>query len=272
MVSVDQLAQFKRALPFALSFALIPLAWLTAFVGGWSVILLPLLTWYLFSVIDGIAGLNLENADTSATDDDLFWYRIIPIAWMPAQFFTVFGLVWYVPQAAHLGGWEKALIFLGIGVMTGTIGINYSHELMHQKNKLERWWADILLAMVLYSHFRSEHLLVHHRFGNIVMIDLPKSLSPQIKRHIFVQNIGAEHLFKFGLQFFTCNNRIKNLESPETAIIFVMNQFSIISLKRQPTMFRRFILNPPCPTHSECMKDNETVVHSPINEFAFALN
>lgn len=164
MVSIDQLAQFKRALPFALSFALIPLAWLTGFVGGWSVILLPLLTWYLFSVIDGIAGLNLENADTSATDDDLFWYRIIPIAWMPAQFFTVFGLVWYVPQAAHLGGWEKALIFLGIGVMTGTIGINYSHELMHQKNKLERWWADILLAMVLYSHFRSEHLLVHHRY------------------------------------------------------------------------------------------------------------
>jgi alkane 1-monooxygenase len=35
---------------------------------------------------------------------------------------------------------------------------------MHQKNKLERWLADMLLAMVLYSHFRSEHLLVHHRY------------------------------------------------------------------------------------------------------------
>jgi len=33
---------------------------------------------------------------------------------------------------------------------------------MHQKTKLERWLADLLLAMVLYSHFRSEHLLVHH--------------------------------------------------------------------------------------------------------------
>ena len=164
IVSIEQLAQFKRALPFALSFVLIPLAWFTAIVGGWSVILLPLLTWYLFSIIDGIAGLNLDNADTSATDDDLYWYRFITIAWMPAQFLTVFGLVWYVPQAAHLGGWEKALVFLGVGVMTGTIGINYSHELMHQKNKLERWWADILLAMVLYSHFRSEHLLVHHRY------------------------------------------------------------------------------------------------------------
>jgi alkane 1-monooxygenase len=50
-----------------------------------------------------------------------------------------------------------------MGVLSGTVGINYSHELMHQKSRLERWLADLLLAMVLYSHFRSEHLLVHHR-------------------------------------------------------------------------------------------------------------
>ena len=38
----------------------------------------------------------------------------------------------------------------------------YSHELLHQKNTFERWLGDILLSMVLYSHFRTEHLLVHH--------------------------------------------------------------------------------------------------------------
>lgn len=48
--------------------------------------------------------------------------------------------------------------------MTGTIGINYAHELMHQPRRGDRWLADILMAMVLYSHFRSEHLLVHHRY------------------------------------------------------------------------------------------------------------
>jgi alkane 1-monooxygenase len=51
-----------------------------------------------------------------------------------------------------------------MGVMSGTIGINYSHELMHQKNRLERWLGDLLLATVLYSHFRTEHLLVHHLY------------------------------------------------------------------------------------------------------------
>jgi alkane 1-monooxygenase len=49
-------------------------------------------------------------------------------------------------------------------VITGTIGINYSHELMHRRNRTERWLADLLLANVLYSHFRSEHLLVHHLY------------------------------------------------------------------------------------------------------------
>jgi alkane 1-monooxygenase len=163
-IRTDQLAQIKRALPFALSYVLIPLAWITAYFGGWTVVLLPVVTWYLFSIIDGFVGLNLDNADPDATDDDLFWYRMITLGWLPAQFLTLLGLLWYVPQAAHLDGWEKVFVFFGVGVMTGTIGINYAHELMHQKSKIERFWADALLAMVMYSHFRSEHMLVHHRY------------------------------------------------------------------------------------------------------------
>lgn len=159
-----QLARFSRALPFWLPMGLIPLAWLTALIGGWSVLLLPVVTWYLFSLLDAVVGLELGNADPSATDDDLYWYRMITTVWTPLQFLTVFGLIWYVPQAGHLGTWERIGVFFGVGVITGTVGINYSHELMHQKAKLERWSGDILLAMVLYSHFRSEHLLVHHRY------------------------------------------------------------------------------------------------------------
>ena len=39
---------------------------------------------------------------------------------------------------------------IGVGVITGTVGINYSHELLHQKNKTERTLGDLLLAMVMY--------------------------------------------------------------------------------------------------------------------------
>jgi alkane 1-monooxygenase len=34
---------------------------------------------------------------------------------------------------------------------------------MHQKNKIESQMANILLGMVMYSHSRSEDMLVHHR-------------------------------------------------------------------------------------------------------------
>ncbi|MEO9685333.1 MAG: alkane 1-monooxygenase [Tateyamaria sp.] len=164
MTQPSSMAQVQNALPFAVSFLLIPLAIISAVYGGWTVILLPLVTWYLFSFLDLAVGLNTDNADPETEEDALFWYGAITAAWMPAQFLLLFGMIAYVVPAEHLGTLEKILIFFGVGVLTGTIGINYSHELMHQKNKYERWFADALLAMVLYSHFRSEHLLVHHRY------------------------------------------------------------------------------------------------------------
>mmetsp|Transcript_23231 Transcript_23231/g.39951 ORF Transcript_23231/g.39951 Transcript_23231/m.39951 type:complete len:379 (-) Transcript_23231:979-2115(-) len=160
----DTVAKFQNALPFWMSFLLVPLAWISASYGGWTVLLLPVITWYMFSLLDLAVGLNTDNADLETTDDDMFWYRAVTTAWVPVQFIMLFSLIWYVAPAEHLNTFEKLAVFFGIGVITGTVGINYSHELMHQKNKLERWLADALLAMVLYSHFRSEHLLVHHRY------------------------------------------------------------------------------------------------------------
>ncbi|MBJ6372901.1 alkane 1-monooxygenase [Sedimentitalea arenosa] len=159
-----RLGGWQAALPFWMSFLLVPLAWVSATQGGWTVLLLPLVTWYLFSALDWIGGLNLANADPQTPEADLFWYRLLTLLWSPVQFVTVFALIWYVAPAEHLSTLEKLAVFFGVGVISGTVGINYSHELMHQKNRFERALADLLLAMVLYSHFRSEHLLVHHRY------------------------------------------------------------------------------------------------------------
>ncbi|MEM8579553.1 MAG: alkane 1-monooxygenase [Pseudomonadota bacterium] len=164
IIEAQELRKASRALPFAMSLLLLPLAWVSAIYGGWTVVLLPVVTWYLFSALDLAVGLDEDNGDLGATEDDLFWYRAITMAWAPLQFITLFGLIAYVAPATHLSTAEKLAVFFGVGVITGTVGINYSHELMHQKDKVERWMADALLAMVLYSHFRSEHLLVHHRY------------------------------------------------------------------------------------------------------------
>ncbi|MFT5064700.1 MAG: alkane 1-monooxygenase [Yoonia sp.] len=164
VVPKPTIAKLTSALPFWISILLIPLAVFSAMTGGWAVLLLPLCTWYLFSIVDLFAGLNESNADTDTPDNQLYWYRLITMIWAPLQFVTIFGMLYYVTRADHLGGWEQYFLFIGVGVITGTIGINYSHELMHQRPKIERQMGDALLAMVLYSHFRSEHLLVHHRY------------------------------------------------------------------------------------------------------------
>ncbi|MEZ5674240.1 alkane 1-monooxygenase [Thalassovita litoralis] len=162
-MSVVPIASFRRAAPFWMSLGLVPLAWIGAIYGGWTVLLLPLTGWWIFTGLDAALGLNLENPDPQTDDAQLFWYRLITMIWFPVQAITLFGLIWYVTHTEHLGTLELIALFFGVGVLTGTIGIVYSHELLHQKNKLERWLGDLLLATVLYSHFRTEHLLVHHR-------------------------------------------------------------------------------------------------------------
>lgn len=169
MTAADQMpeqqsSRIAAALPFWISLALIPLVWTGAVYGSFWVLLPIVATWYLFPALDAALGLNTINADTSTDESELFWYKLVTLIWVPLQFISLFALIWYVGRATHLSTLEMIGVFVGVGVMTGAIGINYSHELMHQKNKLERWWADLLLAMVLYSHFRSEHLLVHHRY------------------------------------------------------------------------------------------------------------
>ena len=57
-------------------------------------------------------------------------------------------------MSACLGIWELVCLWVGVGVVAGTISINYSYEMIHQKPRVERWIADILLAMVpvAYTH------------------------------------------------------------------------------------------------------------------------
>ena len=147
-----------------LALLFVPLiAWVAA-QGGWWLLAMPASTWWLFMWLDLITPNERRDADPDTDDARLAAHKLLTIAWVPLQFGVIFGLIWYATRAEHLSGLERVGLFGGVGVLTGTIGINYAHELMHQRNRLERWCADLLMGSVLYSHFRSEHLLVHHRY------------------------------------------------------------------------------------------------------------
>ncbi len=163
-IAADTLRHPLSALPFWLSLGTVPMALIGATQGGAWLGLVPLYTWGLYALLDTVLGLNLDDADPETPEPDLFWYRLITLIWAPVQIALLMFLLWYVPRADHLSILERILAFFGQGVVAGTIGIVYAHELFHQRNRLERWLGDLLLASVLYSHFRSEHLLVHHPY------------------------------------------------------------------------------------------------------------
>jgi len=164
MIPARTMAKLTHALPFWLSLTFVPFFLLAWQFGGMMVLLIPVYSWGLYGLLDALTGLNTENADLQTSEDQLFWYRLITMIWPPVQAVILFGSIWIATHGDGFGPWEKLVLFFGVGVTTGTVGINYAHELMHQKSRFERALGDILLAMVLYSHFRSEHLLVHHRY------------------------------------------------------------------------------------------------------------
>lgn len=154
-------ARLIDALPFWLSLGIVPLFLAAAALGHWWFLLIPLYAWCLMTVLDGFLGLNQENPDPDTPESQLFWYRAITVIWFPLQFAMIFGgILW--ARHGGLGIAESIGLFFGIGVASGTIGFVYAHELLHQKNPVERGLGDLLLASTLYSHFRTEHLLVHH--------------------------------------------------------------------------------------------------------------
>lgn len=160
--TADDISTPARALPFWLSLSLVPVLLVAAALGGWWLVAVPLYTWGVLAAIDALVGRDLRNADPATPEADLFWYRLVTLIWPAVQIAVIFGMIWWATGPGGYTGGEKLALFFGVGVLSGTVGINYAHELMHQKNRGERWLGDILMALALYGHFRSEHLRVHH--------------------------------------------------------------------------------------------------------------
>ena len=150
-------------LPFWSSLILFVLGCFTVLTGGYSFLLVIAIVWHVVPILDQIMSKAKSNVDPDTGDNSLAPFVLITKIWPIFQFILIFGGLWIVEQRDDAFGLQMG-VFFAIGMISGTVGINYSHELMHQKDKFERNMADVLLAMTLYSHFRSEHLLVHHRY------------------------------------------------------------------------------------------------------------
>lgn len=161
---MSEVKQIGSAAPFWVSIILAILVFVSAVFGGWTIALVPFYGLFFSSVVDRIIGDNQDNVDPNTETSLLFWHQLVTLVWVPLQFAFIFFAITAATRFDHLSVHESIWMMVAMGVATGGIGIVYAHELIHQKNKLERTLGDLLLAMVLYGHFRTKHILIHHRY------------------------------------------------------------------------------------------------------------
>ena len=88
-----EIGQWRKVLPFWVSYLLFPLIWASAILGGWWVLLAPVLAWYLFSLLDLAFGLSHANEDPATDVSALAGYRWATLLWAPLQFVSIFGTI-----------------------------------------------------------------------------------------------------------------------------------------------------------------------------------
>ena len=105
--------RLEHPLSFGIAFLLVPVIILSALVGSWTVLLPPVVTWYLFGALDFVVGRYTGNPDPLTSEKNLFWHRFVTMLWVPVQFILLLWILWYVPRAEHLIFVEKLFVVGG---------------------------------------------------------------------------------------------------------------------------------------------------------------
>lgn len=135
-----------------------------AAMGGWAGATTIVLTFVILPVLELVLPRDTKNlsAEEMESLEQRFAFRFLTWLWVPVQLACMVIALGAAAQES-VGVIERAAMVLSLGILTGGIGITVSHELMHRADKVERVLGDILLASVLYMHFRIEHVRGHHR-------------------------------------------------------------------------------------------------------------
>mgnify|MGYP001614123553 CR=1 FL=1 len=122
-------------------------------LGGWWLLLPPVVIFGVIPVIDHLVGLDPANGASSPR------WSALATAFVPVHLVVVSVGLWRVaewPLAEQMGG------AVAIG-FHGATAIAVAHELMHRASPRSRLLADVLMSSCLYPHFSIEHVQGHHR-------------------------------------------------------------------------------------------------------------
>ena len=179
-------------------------------------------------------------------------------------------VIWgaHVVTSVALSPWGTAGFIFSMGVSSGVMGINVSHELQHRINlKLEPFLARIMLWTVLYMHWAIEHVAGHHK--NVATPEDPATARYGEMFYAFwfrtvfggmadAWNIEAARLKRKGIKVFSLRNRVSPmpfqswcllvhsmwcLESKRSVIfiIYPINHCSLLRCWKSSTMWSTMV-------------------------------
>ena len=152
----------KSPLAYGVPVLFVPLLMVAWWYGGIFILLAPIFGYVIITLFDFVVG---ESNETSVTiKRSILNYKILLFSWPLIQFLLLIGSLATISFFDHLNNIEAVGLMMVQGMITGAVGITFAHELMHRSSKIERFFADFLMGMAIYGHFRTEHVLVHHRF------------------------------------------------------------------------------------------------------------
>jgi alkane 1-monooxygenase len=133
------------------------------YLGGWNMMLIHAFVFILVPVLDYLIQTDRTNVSTSeisAVSKERF-YRLVTFIWVYVQLGI---LVWgFSVVSSHVLSFGEWIAFsTGMALVTGGVGITVAHELGHKPEKLEQFYAKVLLMTVCYMHFFIEHNRGHH--------------------------------------------------------------------------------------------------------------
>jgi alkane 1-monooxygenase len=210
---------------------LLPLAVITGYLlgGGWN-FLAPLLVFLLIPALDLVIGTSTKNP-SPAEEEALSESRPhAVITWIcaPLQVLLVAWGAWTVSRGT-LSALEITGFTLSMGISSGAMGINVSHELSHRvKSRLEILLSRAMLSTVLYMHWAIGHVAGHHamvatphdpataRFGEPFWSFLPRTVSMGF---VSSWNLEARRLARQGKLPWHPANRIIRYVAVEAALV-----------------------------------------------------
>lgn len=151
-------------LRFLLVYLLTLLGLWLASLGGIYTLVAPIgLTFVAVPLLDVLIGVDTRNSpDTPPSAFKRALFRLATWSAIPLQSGL---LLWGAAAVMKPGAPLLELIgtVLAVGITGGVIGINVAHELVHRASRLDRTLGKLLLMMVCYFHWATEHVAGHHR-------------------------------------------------------------------------------------------------------------